>query len=292
MGKNLTENSLRREYHLIPVGEIAAPTDWNGRHFGHDPKTIRNLAESILTQGQLQPVIVRKNKETGEIALSAGFCRYLAIKLINEDKELSSHLNGEELFIKAIREDQSDADAFVLNLRENKDRKATSLIDDAYNHQRLRKEFGWTNIKIATEYHCTAVWVGQLSKLLKLSADIQKRVHSGEIPPSIAIQLADLSPEDQDDVIAQAEADGVSLKLDDVKDKIRESRANGDDGDNVARSLKQIRKYLESVKTDKKEDDSATSTLANDFLRFINGRIGEKGMENAWTRYRNSVCGK
>lgn len=285
MSKNITENSLRREYHLIPIRDIVAPTDWNGRHFGHDNITIRNLAESILAQGQLQPVIVRKSKD-GNVTLSAGFCRYLAVKMINEDKMSST---GEELFIKAIREDQSDADAFVLNIRENKDRKATSLIDDSYNHKRLREEFKWTNIRIAHEYHCTPVWVGQIAKLLKLSDDIQKRVHSGEIPPSIAIQLSDLSPEDQDEVIAEAEANGVSLKLDDVKDRIRESRSNGADGDNVARSLKQIRKYLESVKEDKKTDDAPTYVLANDFLRFINGRIGEKGMDNAWGRYRSSV---
>jgi ParB-like chromosome segregation protein Spo0J len=119
--------------------DIDVQEEFRGRHIPPAEEAIVEMAESLLEQGQIQPVLARKI-EGGRIRLTVGFTRCAAARLIRDGfigSDGQSHQDKEfKLQVKII--ECNDERALLLNIRENNDRGGTSEIDDAHNQETLR----------------------------------------------------------------------------------------------------------------------------------------------------------
>jgi len=279
MASKPTANAKRSDLFQIPIDEIVIDEKQNGRWENHDGEAILELAKSIVENGQLQPCVGRR--VGNEVHLSAGYRRALAVKHILQDPDLRAKVPG-DLFLKVTLVNQNAEDAFVTNVIENKNRRDTSSIDDAHNHERL-KRFGWTDQKIADLYGIAVSYVGQLRKLLQLPADVQRLVHRSKIAVGLAINMVDLPAEQLQKIVTDANGEN-GVDRDAVNEQIRQRRQA--QGRKHGRSIREVRQYFEAVKSD---EDQSLSRFASDLLRWLGGQVGDAGMDNAFKRFRESV---
>lgn len=159
-----TEHTRTSEYLFDPKELIVKP-ELNGRHEAPD---IEPLIADIVRRGQIEPVIVRS--DGGKAVLCAGFSRWRAITEINKRK-----LTPVPLAIRACYLKANELDGFVANIAENRFRKQTTKIDDAYNVRRL-EAWGQTEDQIAEIYGEDVKWVRAMQKLVALDPVAQKAV--------------------------------------------------------------------------------------------------------------------
>lgn len=254
----------RSDVFFINPTEIIAPTEINGRRFPHDDVDIEKLVDSFKEEGQLQPVTVRR-VDDNRVQLVLGFRRYAASLRYNE------RYPDAPMKLKCIVSDMDDEEAFRKNIVENKERKITSAIDDAFNQQRLRQDYKWEEKRIAEFYGCSPAYVCGLKKLLTLVEDAQRLVHSGDLPIQSAIALAGLDPKEQQAIVDKAVKGGdTSTKA--LSGMIRESRqANGKASTRSAAELKKF--FVKRVEIEEKE---TAKTLATHLRDFVEGKTGEE----------------
>lgn len=256
-------------FRVWPAEIKVDPTN-RGRIKPRTKEEVRELADSILEFGQRTPVEFRRLADQ-KLQLVYGYTRYEAICMINTeiqpDKPLQ--LRGE---IVTCNEEE----AFIHNIVENQHRNATSPIDDAHNQRRLREDHGKNNAEITRLYRCSPNKPGQLEKLLLLSSEDQNRVHDGSLSMRAALDLLEIDPSDR----AELENEEGELDPAKVAEKKRETRAAK--GKHTTLSIKHIRKFL----TENKELhlSPAIRKFCGDTLDWLNGKKGDKAMENAMER--------
>jgi ParB/RepB/Spo0J family partition protein len=178
-----------RNVHRVPIEEIIADEELNGRVKKVSQKDIEETAHSILEYGQLQPGRARKIKKgdnKGKYQLSFGFTRYKALKWGNETGLFNPPL---PMIVTVV--DANDEESFIQNVVENRHRNATTPIDDAHNMRRLREQYGKSNTEIAKLYQVSQAYVSQLTKLLTLDSKTQAKVAEEKLTLNGALLLAD-----------------------------------------------------------------------------------------------------
>lgn len=257
----------RSDLYFITPTEITVDESVNGRWMPHDEASVAELVSSYETVGQLQPVQIRKIADN-KVSLVMGYRRWKAAVKFNElhpDKPMK---------LKCVLSSLNAEEALVRNIAENRERKETTCVDDAYNMRRLREEYGWADSKIAEFYKVTAPYVSQLKKLLTLSLDLQRKVHNKALSLESALALADLTEEEQAEALAEASAEGGSSTKN-VKKAVRKKKVKK--GQKQARSLSEVREYLEGLTG----PADACKPLAELFLSFIGGSITDDDMTTA-----------
>lgn len=180
---------------IAPEEIIVDPSSNFGRwESSHDEATIEARMKSFEAQGQITPVIIRQVTGSNKVHLVAGYCRHAAAMLYNR-------VHPTPMKLACMLQDMNEEEALLKNIEENEERKETTAMDKASAHRVLRDRLGWTDAQIAEKYRLSAGYVGQLKKLLLLSREIQKKVHLREISISDALALADLTPEEQKEVL-------------------------------------------------------------------------------------------
>jgi ParB-like chromosome segregation protein Spo0J len=175
----------------------------NGRHEHTDVET---LAADIAKNGQLVPVICRKNDQ-GLPVLVAGHRRYRAICLLNER-------NPEQpMRVKFEYAAVTEVEAFSMAIRENRNRKDVSPIDDCANIITLRKRFQFTDEDIATIYFPEAKtdeekaealrYVKQRASLVELAPEAADAVREGRVKLTAAVGLAKLTKDQQREKVSR-----------------------------------------------------------------------------------------
>lgn len=177
------------------------------------------LANSILTYGQQQPVVVRRIEDK-KVALVSGYGRFKAVKHINSVLRPDTPV---KLQCKVV--DCNPEEAFVRNIVENNECAVTTPVDDAHNQRRLREEFGWTEQRIADFYKCSVAYISQLRKTLQLSQPIQQAVANGNMAVSAALDLVELPEAARPQAVAEA-TDPTTGKVDSeaIRKKVRGKR--------------------------------------------------------------------
>ena len=188
------------EYRFYP-DDIAIKPDLNGRH---DKPEIEWLITDILANGQHTPVAIRN--DGGQAVLVAGFSRWRAISEINK-----RGLAPVKMQVRCTYVQCSEAEAFLINISENRFRNPTTALDDAYNIKRLLNVYAYTEEQIAKVYFPTAVTVDELKAaakfvrdriaLISLSPEAQDAVRSGRVKESAATAIAKLSQDQQHEVL-------------------------------------------------------------------------------------------
>lgn len=165
------------QYKLIPIdclqrGQYQPRTLFN-------EESLRELAQSISTQGLIEPLIVRQlSASTYEII--AGERRWRAAMMAG----LSD--------VPCLIGDYTDKQAAAVTLVENIQRQDLSLIDEANAYQRLLSEFHFSQSEVATLVGKSRSHIANLLRLLTLCSSVQDHLHRGQLSLGHARMLVGL----------------------------------------------------------------------------------------------------
>jgi ParB family chromosome partitioning protein len=149
-----------------------------------DPVALTKLAESVKSEGVIQPLFVRR-VGLGRFEIVAGERRWHAAKMAG--------LKDVPTLIGKV----SDESALAIALVENLHREDLNPIDQALAVQRLVGEFSMTHQQVAETIGRSRAWVSNLLRLLDLPEDVQALVAEGQIDMGHARALLALPRNDR-----------------------------------------------------------------------------------------------
>lgn len=154
-----------------------------------DDDYINELAESIKTDGLWNPVLVKRNKDSGYDLISGGH-RLRAAKKLGWDE------------IEANILDIDDTIASFLAIKTNLLQKNLTDIEEAKAIKRIIDEFGFTQGEIAEKLGKSQAWVSnRLALVLDVSLKVQNALKNDKISTSHAVILSKLSKKEQDEFL-------------------------------------------------------------------------------------------
>ena len=153
-----------------------------------DEESLQELADSIIEQGLMQPIIVRKSENNFEII--AGERRWRAAKLAKVDA------------IPVIVRDINDRTASIIALIENMQRVDLSAIEEAEGIKKMIDEFGMTHEEASDAVGKSRSAVSNLLRLLQLTDFVKDKLNLGDIDMGHARALISLSA-DQQNMVCQ-----------------------------------------------------------------------------------------
>jgi ParB family transcriptional regulator, chromosome partitioning protein len=194
-----------------------------------DKEEIGNLAQSIKTQGLLQPILLRKKDSTYEII--SGERRFRALKLLGNDKVPC-----------IVKPNIADQEMIEMALVENVQRENLNDMEQAVAYHRLMVECGLSHEEISKKVGKSRSTVTNFLRLLKLPEEIQQKVRLGEISMGHARALLAIEdPKRQKEMVFRIIAENLSVRdiektsqpsVPDSKKKARSSAApQGNDPD-------------------------------------------------------------
>jgi ParB family chromosome partitioning protein len=164
-----------------------------------DPKTLEDLAESIKSQGIIQPIVLRPLKGN-KYEIVAGERRWRAARLAGLQE------------IPALIRDIPDEAAIAVALIENIQRENLNAIEEAMALHRLSQEFSLTHQQIAGIVGKSRATISNLLRLLTLPLEIKDMVERGEIEMGHARALLSLDEYHQCKVATQISLRGMSVR--------------------------------------------------------------------------------
>lgn len=164
-----------------------------------EPAQLEELAESIRTQGLLQPIVVRpKPGQEGRYEIVAGERRWRASGLAGLHE------------IPAVVREMTDSEAAVIALVENLQRENLNALDEAEGYQRLVTEFSLSQDAIGYAVSKSRSHVTNTMRLLGLPPKLKDYVHSGALSAGHARAL--LTHPDPLPIAEQVIAKGLSVR--------------------------------------------------------------------------------
>lgn len=148
-----------------------------------DQAELSQLAESLKTHGQLQPIRVRWSHSHGKWVVIAGERRYRAAKLAGLTK-LACVFVESEVPADVLLEEQ---------LIENAVRSDLKPIEQARAYRRLMDMKQWTGKQVAERLQLHSTSVTRALQLLNLSVSVQAHIDEGKIAPSVGVELSKIS---------------------------------------------------------------------------------------------------
>ena len=146
-----------------------------------DKESLAELAESIKSQGVMQPILVRP-VSTGRYEIIAGERRWRAAQLAGLSE------------VPALIREVPDEAALAMSLIENIQRENLNPLEEAHGIQRLIKEFGMTHQAASQALGSSRSAVSNLLRLLNLPAPVQELLMQGKIDMGHSRALALASP--------------------------------------------------------------------------------------------------
>ena len=172
----------QEELHSLPVDLVQRGRYQPRRDF--NPEALEELANSIRTQGLMQPIVVRPvGGERYEII--AGERRWRAAQMAGL---------GE---IAVIVRDVPDEAAIAMALIENIQREDLNAIEEAVALQRLQQEVGLTHEQIAEAVGKSRTTVTNIMRLLGLAPEVRDHLEAGRLEMGHGRALLTLAPEQQ-----------------------------------------------------------------------------------------------
>jgi|TARA_B100000315_G_scaffold260923_2_gene327425 ParB family chromosome partitioning protein len=197
LGHSEPETDQSAALREIPV-EFIHPGKYQPRH-EMDSETLSDLAESIKTQGVIQPIVVR-TVSSDNYEIIAGERRWRATQLAGLDN------------IPAIVRDVSDESAVAMSLIENIQREDLNPMEEAAALQRLQDEFHLTHQQMAEAVGKNRTTVTNFLRLMNLSAPIAALLEKGELEMGHARALLTLTDEQQNLVAKDVVSKGLNVR--------------------------------------------------------------------------------
>lgn len=163
---------------------------------------IVELAATMQTQGQLQPILVRPNAaERGGWIIVAGERRWRAAKLNGWSSILAVEFSG---------------DHEVATLLENLQRVDLTPVEEARGIGRLIEEKGWSQTQAGTALGKSKSEISSLLRILDLPADILDGVSTSKLalPRNVLSELARVAEGPaRDELLAAARSGNLTLRM-------------------------------------------------------------------------------
>ncbi|MBD1553170.1 ParB/RepB/Spo0J family partition protein [Pseudomonas typographi] len=170
-----------KELHHLPLDVIQRGKYQPRRDM--DPQALEELAQSIKSQGVMQPIVVRPVSQ-GRYEIIAGERRWRASQQAGLDT------------IPAMVREVTDEAAIAMALIENIQREDLNPVEEAVALQRLQQEFQLTQQQVADVVGKSRVAVANLMRLISLPDVIKTMLAHGDLEMGHARALLGL-PDDQ-----------------------------------------------------------------------------------------------
>jgi ParB family chromosome partitioning protein len=164
-----------------------------------EPESLRELADSIIAQGVMQPIVVRPIAGQ-RYEIIAGERRWRATQLAGLD------------VIPAVIRDVSDQAAIAMALIENIQREDLNPIEEAAALQRLQREFELTQQEVATAVGKSRSTVANLLRLMTLQEDVRRLVEHGDLEMGHARALLGLEGGEQSEAARTVVGKGLTVR--------------------------------------------------------------------------------
>lgn len=164
-----------------------------------DKGALGELADSIKSQGVLQPLLVRP-LDSGQYEIIAGERRWRGAQIAGLKK------------VPAVVREITDQTAIAVGLIENIQREDLNAMEEAKGYQRLLDEFGLTHQEVSEAVGCSRTAVSNLLRLLALHPAVQKMLEEEELDMGHARALLALPEELQTESAKRVISKGLSVR--------------------------------------------------------------------------------
>ena len=227
-----------------------------------DEGSLYELAESIKSQGVMQPVLVRPVGE-GRYEIIAGERRFRAAKLAG--------LDSVPVLVKPV----PDEAAAVMALIENIQREDLNPLEEAQGLQRLVSEFKLTHEQAAAAVGRSRSAATNLLRLLNLAPPVQQMLMAGDLDMGHARALLALAPAQQ--VMAAHEISAKKLSVREAERLVARSLSSAARPGKA--STAKAGKPRDLARLEERLADALTARVEIRMQR--GGKAGEKGGEIA-----------
>ena len=177
------EAGFEDELTSLPVDKLQRSQYQPRMHM--DETALSELAESIKSQGLVQPIVVRPTGGAGQYEIIAGERRWRAAQMAGLHD------------IPVVVRDVPDQVAMCIALIENIQREELNPIEEAQALSRLIKEFEMTHEAIAAAVGRSRSSVSNLLRLLDLEKEVRHLLETGQLEMGHARALLALKNNDQ-----------------------------------------------------------------------------------------------
>jgi ParB family transcriptional regulator, chromosome partitioning protein len=192
---NLDNKEINNPYEMslnIIIPGISQPREY----FEED--ALQELSESIKKNGIIQPILVRKTKDSDFYEIIAGERRFRAANIIG--------LKTVPVIIRELGDRQS----LELALIENIQRENLTAIEEADGYKRLQREFNYTQEQLAEILGKSRSHIANMLRLLTLPQTVKDMINKGLISMSHARIL--VSSENPEALAEQIIRDGINVR--------------------------------------------------------------------------------
>lgn len=224
-----------------------------------DQQSLQELADSIRSQGIVQPIVVRP--EGNHFELIAGERRWRAAQIAGLQK------------IPAVIRDLDSKSAAAIALIENIQREDLNPLEEAQAFIRLIDEFDLTHQQVADSVGRSRASVSNLLRLLDLADPVKDQVNSGLLDMGHARALLGLIRHDQIEVAKIVVNRGLS---------VRETEAL------VKRTLKSDSGIKSAPKTSDPDINRLETRISEKLGAAVKIRTGKKGSGQLIIAFHNS----
>ncbi|MCX7727428.1 MAG: ParB/RepB/Spo0J family partition protein [Chitinispirillaceae bacterium] len=194
---NLEDSSKENEIYEVDITSIEPNPFQPRRDFNEEE--IKNLAESIKTQGLLQPIVVRPKGEKFEII--SGERRFRAFQLLNKDTVPC-----------ILRKSVTDREMLELALIENIQREELNEIEKALAYQKLILEYNYTHEQLAEHIGKSRTAITNTLRLLNLPEEVQQMIRRNELSMGHARALLSIKEGDIVAIAKKIATDNISVR--------------------------------------------------------------------------------
>jgi ParB family transcriptional regulator, chromosome partitioning protein len=226
------------------------------------------LVKNIMVHGVLEPVIIRKNPENGDVEIVAGRQRTKACREANKrlDKE-----GSEKIMLPATVRRGDEVSLVGVMASENEIREGDSPLVRAEKMQRLLN-MGKTEDEVGVYFGCGKATVKNSLAVLECTAPVRKAVDDGQINVTAAYGLAKLEPEEQKKTLEKMIAAGASANGKRGKSRAQKAAKAEATGKTIMVSKKEIVEYRADLMKNCNDHDFKTNALL--MLDFVLGKRG------------------
>ncbi len=165
-----------------------------------DREKLEELAESILSHGVIQPVVLRKEIEGKGYELVAGERRWRAARIAGL-KEIPA-------IVKVLTEEQN----LLLSIIENMQREDLNPIEEAEAVNKMMNTYQFTQEEVSKSLGKSRPYIANLVRLLKLQDEIKDMILANEISQGHARALISLPAKKQLLIAKRVIKDGLSVR--------------------------------------------------------------------------------
>ena len=183
------------------------------------PEALEELADSIKSQGVMQPIVVRPLGEPNRYEIVAGERRWRASQIAGMDT------------IPAVIRDLPDESAIVMALIENIQREDLNPVEEALALKRLQDEFELTQQEVAESVGKSRTAVTNLLRLLNLTDDVRRMLEHGDLEMGHARCLLTLDDAKQKVLARTIVAKGLSVRQAESLARKAQQEISGDELD-------------------------------------------------------------